>query len=176
MTLEKKRRKYRAVLTVLLPLIMLFSLAANGAALGEAGHTVRRVQARLAEMGYYGGRADGLYSPELTNAVRAFQSEKGLPDSGKADSATLSALFDSALPEDCAQLLLARYIAIKCAGKPYWEQVECGAGLMERLKNAGDPDTLAQLLLREVGAAKLLKATPDSTAKQAAYQVCANWS
>ena len=54
--------------------------------------TVRNAQTALNEKGYDVGRADGQFGPSTQSAVRRFQSEKGLPQSGRLDSATLAAL------------------------------------------------------------------------------------
>jgi len=159
-----------------MPVILIFTFLVNGAALGESGHEVRCVQERLSALGYFGGRADGLFSPELTNAVRSFQHDRGLPGSGSTDSLTLGTLFEGPPPEDSAQKLLAKYIALKSAGKPYWEKLACGKALLGKLKNAESPDTLSALILREAGAAKLLRAGPDSAARQAAAECLASVS
>jgi N-acetylmuramoyl-L-alanine amidase len=50
------------------------------------------VQARLFNLGLYSGRVDGLDSPALRAAVRAFQVRQGLPETGEVDAATRSAL------------------------------------------------------------------------------------
>ncbi|MDR1409755.1 MAG: peptidoglycan-binding protein [Oscillospiraceae bacterium] len=167
----KKRcdRKKITVLPVVLLLIMLCAFYVKSAALGESGQEVRRVQEQLSVLGYFGGKKDGLFSPELANAVRSFQSAKELPSSGKVDSRTLGLLFDDLPPEDTTQKLLAKYIAAKSAGKPYWEQMACGTELLDKLQKPESPNTLAGLLMRESGAARMiLQTVPDSTARQAA--------
>lgn len=167
---EKRRiRNITAVLLFAVPLFLLCVFLAKAAALGESGQEVRCVQERLAVLGYFDSKADGLFSPELAGAVRSFQSAQGLPSSGKVDSRTLGALFEEMPPEDTAQKLLAKYIAAKSAGKPYWEQVACGAALLDRLQSPESPNTLAGLIMREADAARfLLRTVPDGTARQAA--------
>jgi hypothetical protein len=54
--------------------------------------TVRNAQAALNTKGYDVGRVDGQWGPNTQNAVRRFQSENGLAQSGRLDSATLTAL------------------------------------------------------------------------------------
>lgn len=53
---------------------------------------VRDAQLALNEKGYDVGRVDGQFGPNTQSAVRRFQSEKGLAQSGRLDSATLAAL------------------------------------------------------------------------------------
>lgn len=54
--------------------------------------TVRNAQMALNEKGYDAGKVDGRFGPSTQSAVRRFQSEKGLAQSGRLDSATLAAL------------------------------------------------------------------------------------
>ena len=62
---------------------------------GMRGEDVRRLQARLMELGYklpkYG--ADGEYGKETVEAVKAFQLDRGLEADGIAGEATLAALY-----------------------------------------------------------------------------------
>ena len=62
---------------------------------GMRGEDVRRLQARLMELGYklpkYG--ADGEYGKETVEAVKAFQHDRGLEADGIAGEATLAALY-----------------------------------------------------------------------------------
>ncbi len=54
--------------------------------------TVRNAQVALNEKGYDAGKVDGQFGPSTQSAVRRFQSERGLAQSGRLDSATLAAL------------------------------------------------------------------------------------
>ncbi len=67
---------------------------ANGKVSSNRMHdgTVRNAQLALNEKGYDVGRVDGQFGPSTQSAVRRFQSEKGLAQSGRLDSATLAAL------------------------------------------------------------------------------------
>lgn len=65
---------------------------------GSMGEVVRRLQARLQELGYYTSRLDGVYLTDDIEAVRAFQSANGLKVDGKAGYETQTALYsDSAI-------------------------------------------------------------------------------
>ena len=65
---------------------------------GSIGEVVRRLQARLQELGYYTSRLDGVYLTDDIEAVRAFQSANGLKVDGKAGYETQTALYsDSAI-------------------------------------------------------------------------------
>lgn len=59
---------------------------------GTKGYFVERLQKALKDGGHYPGAADGRFSPELTEAVKAFQAKQGLEADGIAGPKTLAAL------------------------------------------------------------------------------------
>ncbi len=59
---------------------------------GSTGAEVQALQERLITLGYLNGAADGYYSVETANAVRAFQRDQGLTADGIAGTSTLAAL------------------------------------------------------------------------------------
>ena len=62
---------------------------------GATGEAVRKLQARLQELGYYTSRLDGAYLTEDIQAVRAFQKANGLKVDGKAGYDTQSRLYSA---------------------------------------------------------------------------------
>ena len=69
---------------------------------GASGLDVRKLQGRLAELGYYAGGVDGIYGSTTTSAVKAFQRANGLSGDGQAGSQTQTKLY-SASAEICGQ-------------------------------------------------------------------------
>ena len=67
-------------------------LAVNGDAAAEAVVHTAAVQTTLKLAGYWPGAVDGEWTPELTEALKAFQEELGVEPSGEMDPATLHAL------------------------------------------------------------------------------------
>ena len=61
-------------------------------AMAPADETVRSAQTALNDQGYSAGAVDGQWGPNTQNAVRRFQGDKGLTQSGTLDDATLNAL------------------------------------------------------------------------------------
>lgn len=59
---------------------------------GASDTTVRDAQTALNSQGYSAGMVDGRWGPTTQNAVRRFQSDRGLDQSGTLDNATLDAL------------------------------------------------------------------------------------
>jgi len=56
--------------------------------------SVKGLQNRLHNLGYFQGAQDGVQTPELEEALRAFQLARRLPETGKIDAATVQALKD----------------------------------------------------------------------------------
>ena len=82
-----------AALARLLAALLLAIAGMGPAGLAAASDPqVEAVQRRLAELGYEPGTADGLMGPRTRTALRALQRDRGLPQSGRIDAATLAAL------------------------------------------------------------------------------------
>ena len=62
---------------------------------GTSGVDVRKLQGRLAELGYYSGGVDGIYGNTTVDAVKAFQRNNGLSGDGQAGSQTQSKLYSA---------------------------------------------------------------------------------
>ena len=63
--------------------------------LGASGLEVRKLQGRLAELGYYAGGMDGVYGESTADAVKAFQRNNGLSGDGQAGQQTQSKLYSA---------------------------------------------------------------------------------
>jgi peptidoglycan hydrolase-like protein with peptidoglycan-binding domain len=61
---------------------------------GDAGAEVRDLQARLAQLYWFSGRATGTYDATTVAAVRGFQAKREIPVTGKVDQRTLDRLHD----------------------------------------------------------------------------------
>ena len=59
------------------------------AELGTAGLSLRDAQARLNELGYNAGTPDGAMGGKTASALRAFQKDRGIAQSGRLDAATM---------------------------------------------------------------------------------------
>ncbi len=66
--------------------------------IGSAGEDVKRLQTRLAWLGYYGGKISGNYLSATADAVREFQVKTGQSATGSADVRTLELIFDPDAP------------------------------------------------------------------------------
>jgi peptidoglycan hydrolase-like protein with peptidoglycan-binding domain len=61
-------------------------------ALNLSSDQIRQVQQKLDQSGFHSGRIDGVLGSETENALRDFQKQKGLQQTGRPDNETLSAL------------------------------------------------------------------------------------
>lgn len=59
------------------------------------GDDTRRLQARLIELGYLSGAADGEFGPKSVSALKKFQQAHGLEETGESNDETLAALFSA---------------------------------------------------------------------------------
>lgn len=62
---------------------------------GTSGLEVRKLQGRLAELGYYAGGVDGIYGESTASAVKAFQRNNGLSGDGQAGVQTQTKLYSA---------------------------------------------------------------------------------
>ena len=69
---------------------------APAAPLGEADRAalVKKIQTLLAEQGYDPGPADGVAGAKTRDAVRAYQRENGIAETGQIDGGLVAALTD----------------------------------------------------------------------------------
>jgi murein L,D-transpeptidase YcbB/YkuD len=73
-------------------------IALGGAAAQDAVASTAAVQQTLKLTGFWDGPVDGVWTPELTEAVAAFQVELGVEPTGTVDAATIAA-FEQAISE-----------------------------------------------------------------------------
>lgn len=76
--------------------------ALGGAAAQESVASTAAVQQTLKLVGFWDGPVDGVWTPELTEAVMAFQSELGVEPTGTVDAQTIAA-FEAAISELTAE-------------------------------------------------------------------------
>ena len=175
-----RRKKLILALAALFALnIGIIALAQSAAAetyeQGSSGATVREIQTRLADWGYYSGEVDGIYGSRTAAAVRWFQEANGLAVDGRAGPETLAAL---GLPsggyvhgEDASGelALLARLISAEARGEPYAGQVAVGAVVLNRVEHPSFPDTIAEVIYQPGAFSCLLDGQWDEPVAESAY-------
>lgn len=164
--MSKQRKRLALALAIVFALnIFIISMAQSAAAelykKGSSGATVTEIQTRLKEWGYYSGEVDGVYGSKTEAAVRYFQSSNGLNADGQVGNQTLAAL--GITPSDSGNsgggssgasggdqsgdvYLLARLISAEARGEPYVGQVAVGAVVLNRVRHASFPNSIADVI------------------------------
>ena len=167
--------------------------AAYAAALrqGSSGATVKKVQQKLKNWGYYSGSVDGIYGKNTRAAVIRFQKKNGLTADGIVGKKTLSALgiSESMLSANKNSAsgsytnsdiqLLARLIYAEARGESYTGQVGVGAVVLNRVKSSSFPNTIAGVIYQPYAFTCVsdgqINYTPDKTAVRAAKDAMNGW-
>ena len=142
---------------------------------GSTGATVREIQQRLADWGYYSGSVDGIYGSRTVEAVEYFQEKNGLAVDGRAGPETLAALglpSGSYSPGEDASgelALLARLISAEARGEPYAGQVAVGAVVLNRVEHPSFPNTTAEVIYQPGAFSCLLDGQWDEPVADSAY-------
>ena len=140
----------------------------------------RIVQAKLAGLGYYDGAIDGVYDNDTIDAIKNYQSDSNLVVSGVLDSATTAALGVTDNTQANSDLyLLAKLIYSEARGEVYTGQVAVGAVVLNRVNDAGFPNTLQGVIYQPWAFTALhdgqFSLEPNSTAYQAAQDAMNGW-
>lgn len=90
---------------------LLLETAYRPVAYGSSGEDVKRLQLRLAYLGYYTGKVNGYYLDSTVEAVSAFQKKMGVYPSGEADVDTCALLFGQEARTDTQSALKATVTA-----------------------------------------------------------------
>lgn len=155
---------------------------------GSTGSTVKTIQRKLKNWGYYKGAVDGIYGSKTKEAVRYFQRKNNLSVDGIVGAKTLAALgmssssssgSSSSSYSDADVQLLARLIYGEARGESYVGQVAVGAVVMNRIKSASFPNTMSGVIYQSYAFTAVddgqINLTPDATAKKAAQDAMNGW-
>ena len=153
---------------------------------GSRGNDVRTVQTRLKNWGYYKGAVDGIYGSQTVSAVKLFQKRNGLVADGIVGAKTASAIgitlsgSTSTGGMSSSDLnLLARVIYGEARGEPYTGQVAVAAVVLNRVKSASFPNTIAGVIYQsgafDCVADGQINLTPNATARNAAQDALNGW-
>ena len=144
----------------------------------------RTVQTKLKRWGYYTGTVDGIYGNLTRKAVRYFQSKNGLAVDGIVGPKTAAALGMTLKGDDSSAsnndlYLLAKCVHAEARGESYVGQVAVGAVVMNRIKSASFPNTMAGVIYQKYAFTAVddgqINLTPNATAKKAAQDAMNGW-
>ncbi len=155
---------------------------------GSTGATVKTIQRKLKNWGYYKGEVDGIFGAKTKEAVKYFQRKNGLKVDGIVGKNTLKALgisstsgsqSSSSSYSDSDLLLLARLIYGEARGESYMGQVAVGAVVLNRIKSPSFPNTMAGVIYQRYAFTAVedgqINLTPNATAKKAAQDALNGW-
>ena len=153
---------------------------------GDRGEDVRRIQAKLQQYGYYAGAVDGIYGQATYDAVVWFQQRNRLQADGVVGPATAAALgitlSSASAPASATEsesYLLARLVHGEARGEPYTGKVAVAAVVLNRVKSASFPNTIAGVIFQtgafDCVADGQIWLTPDADSLRAAADALAGW-
>lgn len=195
--------KCKARVATVLLIILMFVLVAPAAGQerptlywGTTGASVRLLQWRLQQWGYYRGSIDGVFGANTSSAVRLFQARNGVGVSGVVDPATWRALGLWTGPARAAAQtpyaasrgvsrnddlgLLARVVFGEAEGEPFTGQVAVAAVLLNRVRNPRFPNTIAGVVYQpgafeSVSNGQIWAAPPSQDNIRAAQLALSGW-
>lgn len=173
-----KRYSKRVVALLLVMILTSGILATVGSAAsykkGSSGETVKIIQTKLKEWGYYDGETDGVYGSGTEKAVKYFQEKNGLTADGKAGQKTLDAMgvFEEAAADSSGgdEALLARLISAEARGEPYTGQVAVGAVVLNRVDHPSFPNSISGVIYQSGAFSCLYDGQWDEPVADSAYK------
>lgn len=151
---------------------------------GSTGSTVKTLQTKLKNWGYYTGSVDGIYGTQTVEAVKYFQRRNGLTADGIVGKKTASAIGITLTSSGSGYsnsdtYLLARAIYGEARGEPYIGQVAVAAVILNRVKDSHFPNTVSGVIYQKNAFTCVsdgqINLTPDQTAIKAAKDALSGW-
>ena len=140
---------------------------------GSRGKEVTAIQQELKARGLFYDDVTGYYGPLTEAAVKRFQKQQGISQTGIAGPATLKALGISvgSLPAatEANISLLARIISAEARGEPYEGQVAVGALILNRIEHPSFPDTLSGVIFQKGAFTAVTDGQFDQPVSDSAY-------
>lgn len=144
----------------------------------------KAVQQKLKELGFYKGSIDGVYGAGTRNAVIKFQKSRGLTADGVVGAKTVKALGITLNTQQVSHSRSDLYVLAKCVyaearGEPYEGQVAVAAVILNRVKSADFPNTIAGVVYQPWAFTAVhdgqINLEPDQTAYSAARDAMNGW-
>ena len=156
---------------------------------GSTGSSVRTLQTKLKSWGYYTGSVDGSYGSQTVKAVKYFQSKNGLAVDGIVGAKTAAALgmtlsgsssgSSSGSYSSSDEYLLAKCVYAEARGEPYVGQVAVAAVVLNRVRSASFPNTIAGVIYQPWAFTCVndgqINLSPDNNAIKAAKDALNGW-
>ena len=155
---------------------------------GDTTANIKAVQTRLATLGYYTYKVDGIWGSRTKKAVKKFQRDYGLTADGIVGARTEKALkitltgksSRSKNTVSSANLdLLAKCVYAEARGEPYTGQVAIAAVVLNRVKSSSFPNTVSGVIYQKNAFTCVsdgqINLTPNASAYSAAKDALNCW-
>lgn len=180
MSAERKRLILALVLIFAVNLFIIALARSASADLykkGASGQTVKEIQSKLQDWGYYRGPVDGIYGSKTEEAVKYFQRKNGLNADGQVGNQTLAALgitptgnSGGGAAQSGDLYLLARLISAEARGEPYIGQVAVGAVVLNRIDHPSFPNSLSGVIYQPDAFTCMYDGQFDQPISESAYR------
>lgn len=141
----------------------------------------KRIQQRLKELGYFNAEVTGYYGSITRAAVKKFQYDYGLPQTGEVDSTTLSylGLSNSSSQNSSDLYLLAKCVYAEARGESYVGKVAVASVILNRVEHPDFPNTIAGVIYQPWAFTAVydgqIKLEPDNDCYSAAQDALNGW-
>ena len=155
---------------------------------GDTTANIKAVQTRLATLGYYTYKVDGIWGSRTKKAVKKFQRDYGLTADGIVGARTEKALKitltgKSSLSKNTVSSanldLLAKCVYAEARGEPYTGQVAIAAVILNRVKSSSFPNTVSGVIYQKNAFTCVsdgqINLTPNASAYSAAKDALNGW-
>ncbi len=155
---------------------------------GDTTANIKAVQTRLATLGYYTYKVDGIWGIRTKKAVKKFQRDYGLTADGIVGARTEKALKitltgKSSLSKNTVSSanldLLAKCVYAEARGEPYTGQVAIAAVVLNRVKSSSFPNTVSGVIYQKNAFTCVsdgqINLTPNASAYSAAKDALNGW-
>ena len=155
---------------------------------GDTTANIKAVQTRLATLGYYTYKVDGIWGSRTKKAVKKFQRDYGLTADGIVGARTEKALKitltgKSSLSKNTVSSanldLLAKCVYAEARGEPYTGQVAIAAVVLNRVKSSSFPNTGSGVIYQKNAFTCVsdgqINLTPNASAYSAAKDALNGW-
>ena len=145
----------KRIFILILTFMLAFSIEASALSkIGSRGQEVINIQTRLKQWKYYNYTVDGVYGWRTAEAVKLYQKKHGLTPDGICGNATLAKIGLSTSSSSSSstsndRTLLAMVINGEARGESYEGQVAVGAVVLNRVKHASFPNTIAGVIYQK---------------------------
>ena len=138
------------------------------------------IQQRLKDLGYFNAEVTGYYGSITREAVRKFQADYGLAQTGEVDSTTADYLGINLGSQSSNDLyLIAKCIYAEARGEPYVGKVAVGAVILNRVEDPNFPNTIYGVVYQPWAFTAVydgqITLEPDAECYQAAQEAMNGW-